>query len=197
MQPDTRSASYAERLSRLSSKGLRRYLDVQAPYRWNLRRLDLGRTLEVGCGVGRNLRSLPPGSVGVDHNEQCVDTCRASGLEAYGTAEWGSGVGESLGLFDSLLVAHVLEHIERGEQRAVLGGYLSSVRSGGKVVCITPQPKGFRSDATHVDPVDFVRLAELADELGLHVTRQFSFPLPTLFGNVFTYNEYVSVAMRA
>ena len=47
-------------------------LNVQAPYRWNLRRQRLGRTLDVGCGIGRNLETLDPGSVGVDHNEHSV-----------------------------------------------------------------------------------------------------------------------------
>ena len=42
---------------------LRRMLPTQAPYRWNLRRLRLGRVLDVGCGVGRNLRNCAPGSV--------------------------------------------------------------------------------------------------------------------------------------
>ena len=53
----------------------KRILDVQAPYRWNLRRL-LGtrRTLDVGCGIGRNLVNLPVGSVGVSRHE---DTRRA------------------------------------------------------------------------------------------------------------------------
>jgi hypothetical protein len=39
-------------------------------------------------------------------------------------------------------------------------------------------------------------LAALAGELGLRVERQYSFPLPRRAGRVFTYNEFVTVAVR-
>jgi hypothetical protein len=66
---DTWSASYTARLTTLESPLWKRVLNIQAPYRWDLRRLLGDRvTLDVGCGVGRNLQNLPPGSVGVDHN---------------------------------------------------------------------------------------------------------------------------------
>ena len=51
-------ASYADRLRRKEDARWKQVLDVQAPYRWNLRRQELGRTLDVGCGIGRNLVSL-------------------------------------------------------------------------------------------------------------------------------------------
>lgn len=54
----TAGADYAERLQTLETKRWKTLLDVQRPYRWNLRRLDLKRTLDVGCGIGRNLRNL-------------------------------------------------------------------------------------------------------------------------------------------
>ena len=60
----------------------KRLLNVQAPYQWNLRRQHLGRTLDIGCGIGRNLPSLPPGSLGVDHNATSIATARARGLHA-------------------------------------------------------------------------------------------------------------------
>ena len=65
---DTRDPEYAVRLATLESKGWKKFFDVQAPYRRNLRKLDLGRTLDVGCGLGRNLMNLENG-VGVDHND--------------------------------------------------------------------------------------------------------------------------------
>src|SRR5690349_17057220 len=59
---DTSGADYAARLHALQGKRWKRLLNVQAPYQWNLRRRHLGRTLEIGCGIGRNLASLGAGS---------------------------------------------------------------------------------------------------------------------------------------
>src|SRR4051794_23992292 len=88
----THSDAYAERLTRLGGKRWKRLLDVQAPYRWNLRRLDLGFTLDVGCGLGRNLEHLGGNGVGIDHNDACVAACRARGLTAYGPAEFEQSI---------------------------------------------------------------------------------------------------------
>ena len=46
--------AYADRL-KARLVWWKRALDVQAPYRWNLRRLKPGFMLDVGCGLGRNL----------------------------------------------------------------------------------------------------------------------------------------------
>ena len=81
----TDETGYTERLSRLESVWWKRWLDVQRPYRWNLRRLALGYVLDVGCGTGRNLINLGgrAAGVGVDHNPTSVAAARARGLEAF------------------------------------------------------------------------------------------------------------------
>ena len=79
----TKGTGYADRLSRLSGVWWKRVFDVQRPYRWNLRRLKLGKTLDVGCGIGRNLINLGPTSVGVDHNPHSVAIAKKKGLSAY------------------------------------------------------------------------------------------------------------------
>ncbi|GAA5001032.1 class I SAM-dependent methyltransferase [Kitasatospora paranensis] len=192
----TADASYTERLVTLEQSGIKRLLPTQAPYRWNLRRLELGRVLDVGCGVGRNLQNCGPDSVGVDHNETSVDTARARGLTAYTAAEFEADPELSRpGAFDSMLVAHVLEHLPLETCKELMAGYLPSIRSGGKVVLITPQAAGYRSDPTHVRFVDFAALRSLAEEAGLRVERTYSFPLPEAAGKVFKYNEYVLVGL--
>ncbi|MFJ8044726.1 class I SAM-dependent methyltransferase [Kitasatospora sp. NPDC096147] len=192
----TADPSYTERLVTLEQSGLKRLLPTQAPYRWNLRRLRLGRVLDVGCGVGRNLQNCGPDSVGVDHNATSVATARARGLTAYTADEFAADpeLGRP-GAFDSMLVAHVLEHLDAETCEQLLRGYLPSVRPGGKVVLITPQPAGYRSDPTHVRFVDFPVLRAHAEGAGLRVERSFSFPLPEPAGKVFKYNEYVLVGI--
>ena len=184
---------YADRLERLSGLWWKRVLDVQRPYRWNLRRLGLGRTLEVGCGVGRNLKSLQAGSVGIDHNPQCVEAAKSQGLAAYTPEEFFCSPNSSE-QFDSLLLAHVLEHVAAPEADALLGTYLSFLRPGGQVVMITPQEAGYRSDPTHVRFVDFHGLRVHAEHVGVAVSRIYSFPFPRWVGRYFPYNEFVCVA---
>lgn len=191
----TSSAAYTRRLTARSGAGWKRVLDVQAPYRWNLRRLLGGRrTLDVGCGIGRNLAHLPPGSVGVDHNATSIQVCRDAGLDARTGEEFLAR--EPGPEFGGLLAAHLVEHLPPGGATEVLAPYLPFLEPAAVVVLICPQERGFASDPTHTVFTDQVALARLAGELGLRVERQFSFPFARRAGRVFTYNEFVTVARR-
>ncbi|MER7892964.1 methyltransferase domain-containing protein [Micromonospora sp. NPDC094482] len=190
----TEGEDYTRRLQRLGGARWKQLLDVQTPYRWNLRRLHLGRTLDVGSGLGRNLANLDGNGVGVDHNPTSVEHSRAAGFEAYTIEEFFRSEHARPDAFDSLLAAHLLEHLPADEAVKVVESYLPFVKSGGTVVLITPQERGYRSDASHVRFVGFAEAAEACQELGLSVTRQYSFPFPRAFGKLFTYNEFVTVA---
>lgn len=195
--PATAGADYTQRLERLEAARWKRLLDVQAPYRWNLRRLRLGRTLDVGCGIGRNLAHLGAGGVGVDHNPTSVAVARSRGLVAYTVEQFLASPAARPGGFDSILAAHLLEHLPRAQALEVVASYLDYLRPGGRAVFITPQERGYASDATHVWFVGFAEAASLSEELGLRVERQYSFPLPRFLGRAFTYNEFVTVAQRS
>ena len=173
---DTAGAEYAERLHRLDTSWWRRTLNVQAPYRWNIRHLHLGRVLDVGSGLGRNLAHLGNNGVGVDHNPESVAIARARGLNAFTSDEFPTTEYAKPGAFDSMLLARM---------------YLPYVKPGGHVLFITPQERGYASDSTHVAFTDFDGLHRLADRLGLTVERHYSFPLPRFAGKAFTYNEFV------
>jgi 2-polyprenyl-3-methyl-5-hydroxy-6-metoxy-1,4-benzoquinol methylase len=194
MDESTREEWYADRLAERESVWWKRLLDVQAPYRWNLRRQGLGRTLDVGCGLGRNLRTLGAGSVGVDHNAAAIEACRQRGLVAFTVEEWEGGARDTQGTFDALLLAHVVEHVD--DPVSLLASYLPSVRPGGKVFMICPQERGYASDPTHVRFSDGDYLAQLARDCGLTPGRWFSFPLPRWAGRGFTYNEFCLLAER-
>lgn len=190
----TAGARYADRLRRLEGAKWKQVLDVQRPYRWNLRRLGLGRVLEVGCGIGRNLANLDGNAIGVDHNAESVATARERGFTAYTSEEFHASEHARTGAFDSMLLAHVMEHVEADVADGIVKEYLSYVRPGGKVVFITPQEVGYRTDPTHVRFVDLGELKRHAAGLGLGIDKAFSFPFPRPAGKVFAYNEFVLVA---
>jgi 2-polyprenyl-3-methyl-5-hydroxy-6-metoxy-1,4-benzoquinol methylase len=199
MRPDqagTEGVDYTDRLERLSGLWWKRIFDAQAPYRWNIRRLGLGRTLDVGCGIGRNLAHLGGNGVGVDHNPTSIEVCRSRGLQAYTVDEFFASDLARADVFDSILAAHVLEHMEEPEALEIINSYLPFVRPGGKIVFITPQKRGFASDATHVRFVDFAVARAFVARLGLVVDRTYSFPFPVVVGRVFPHNEYITVARK-
>lgn len=189
----TRGPEYAHRLQSLETARWKRLVPVQLPYRLNLRRLRLGRTLDVGCGIGRNMAYLDD-VVGVDHNATSIEIARSRGHDAYTVEQFLASPHARPGAFDALLLAHVLEHMSEPDGRALLVDYLRYLKPGGRVCLITPQERGFRSDATHIRFVDLDALRELAAGLGLTVERAYSFPLPRFAGEWFTYNEFVLVA---
>ena len=193
---DTTDSAYAERLASLQQVWWKRLLPVQAPYRWNLRRLHLGFTLEIGCGIGRNLEHLKGNAVGLDHNVEAVEFARARGLEAMTPEEFAQSSYAAPDRFDCLLLAHVVEHMTRDEAIELVASYLPYLRTGGKVVLIAPQERGFASDASHVEFFDLADLAELAGALQLSVRRAYSFPFPRAAGRAFVYNECVVVAEK-
>ena len=193
---DTRDASYTERLNRLERVWWKRLVDVQAPYRWNLRRLHLGFTLDVGSGLGRNLVNLDGNGVGVDHNAESVRTSRERGLTAYTPEEFHASEYAQPSRFDSLLLAHVAEHMSEDAAVGVLEEYIDYVRRGGRLVVICPQERGYLSFETHVRFLDFPDIQRLCEKVGATVERSYSFPFPRPAGKLFPYNEFVVVARR-
>ncbi len=193
---DTRSDAYTARLDELGGARWKRYLDVQAPYRWNIRRLDLGFTLDIGCGIGRNLVHLGGRGVGIDHNETSVEMARARGCTAYTSEAFVGSEHDLPEHFDSLLLAHVVEHMSLREAVALVSERLALIRPGGKVVLIAPQEAGYRSDATHVEFMDFEKLREVLIAAGLEYERSYSFPFPRPVGRFFVHNEFIALGRK-
>ena len=187
-------ADYAHRLQRLSGRWWKRL--IPNPYRWNIRRLATGRVLDIGCGIGRCLDFVRPRGVGVDPNETAVSVCRDKGHQAYTPEEFlaARDAAGSDRRFDTLLCSHVLEHLDEQTGVDLVRSYLPDIADDGRVVLITPQERGQRSDPTHVRLMDARALRELADRCGLTIERISSFPLPRAFGRWFVYNETVTVA---
>ncbi len=188
------SETYSERLTRVQTARWKRLLDVQRPYRMHLRSLRPGRVLDIGCGIGRNLLHLEGNGVGVDYDPAMVDYVRrVRHLDALTPEEFARSPHGSGRAFDSLLLAHVLEHMDERRALDLLAEYLPRIRSGGRVIIMTPQERGFASDDTHVRFVDFEATARLAQRAGLSMMKQYSFPFPRAAGRLFLYNEFVTL----
>lgn len=192
---ETDDKEYTDRMVALDSVRWRKALDVQAPYRWQMRRLCVGRTLDVGCGIGRNLGHLAGRAVGIDHNSYSIDVARSRGLSAH-TGESFRDSPDSQEDYDTLLIAHVLEHLDQDAADALLDEYLRYVRPGGRLVAVTPQERLYAKDSTHIRWVDEQQLAAHARRAGLVVDDITSFPFPRFAGRVFPYNEFYLVAHR-
>jgi SAM-dependent methyltransferase len=194
---DTEGREYAERLIRLQTARWKRLLHVQAPYAWNLRRIHPGLVLEIGCGIGRNLMHLRGKAVGLDHNRFAVEYARSRGLKAFTPDEFERSEYSVPETFDSLLLSHVAEHMRFDELLALLRRYRPLLKAVGRLILICPQERGFASDATHVEYMDFEKLRRAASDAGFDVEREYSFPFPRFMGRFFIYNEFVSLSTRA
>lgn len=192
----TKQKNYTDRLLTLSQKRWKSYLNVQMPYRRNLQKIDPGKTLDIGCGVGRYLQYLPAGSVGMDHNEHSVKKSCLLGLTAYTPKLFEKSQHNKPGSFDSLLLSHVLEHLTFEEGLILIRQYTPLVKKGGKLIIFCPQEKGYASDSTHVTFLDNAKLEKLAKLAGYKIIRSGSFPLPRKAGKVFKYNEIVVVGQK-
>lgn len=192
----TDTPDYTNRLTDRSDVWWKRLLRVQAPYHWNLRRQKLGVTLDIGCGIGRNLAALDEGSLGVDHNADSVREAVARGHDAMTTEDFLASERATPESFDGLLLAHVIEHMDPTSGRQLMESYLPFLRPGGKVLFICPQERGYRTDPTHVRWTTGDDLAELSREVGLIPGRPGSFPLPRIAGRFFPYNEFTVVAHK-
>jgi SAM-dependent methyltransferase len=190
----TADREYTTRLEGETAKGWKRMLGAQAPYRRHIRRVVEGRVLDVGCGIGRNLHHLDGNGVGVDTNPHSVEVARREGLTAHTADEFADSPDALPAGYDTMLLAHVLEHMSPDEASSLLGRYLPYLRPGGRVVIIVPQEAGFRSDPTHVHFLDLDDLTGIEAGHGLVRETGYSFPLPRAAGRYFTHNETVSLS---
>jgi len=187
---------YALRLQQISKKRYKRLLKPINPYRMNLRRLVRGNCLEVGCGIGRNLGYLDnPNNVGIDLNTYALDVAKSLGHTVMLNSDLRSDV-QYLSAFDNLLFSHVLEHMNQESATQLIQDYLPYLNKTGKIVIICPQQRGFNSDPSHVEFMDFEKLSAIVSRCDMKVISASSHPLPLVFSKAFIYNEFVVTACR-
>lgn len=191
---NTRSGSYTEYLVSLQTGRIKSLLGPINPYRHNIRRLCVGRVLDVGCGIGRNLGYLDrPDAMGVDHNPNSVAFARNLGHDAIETPEFLGRFGEFERSFDTILLSHVLEHLTLDDAVELVRAYLPALSPGGRVVAVCPQERGFASEKSHINYLAENDLRQLGELVGLQMTNYMSFPLPRIFGKMWIFNEHIAV----
>lgn len=189
----TQNSNYSDYLLAREGCLWKRVFKVQLPYRLHLWFLNTGKTLDVGCGIGRNLAFLKDG-FGVDHNLNCVDICRLRGFSASLPEDFHAAADDYLKVFDTIFFSHVLEHMSLADAKKVLMEYLPYLKSGGRIIILAPQEAGYFSDHTHVSFFDFEAAEFLLQGLGANVVKKYSFPFPRFFGRFFKYNEFVTIS---
>jgi 2-polyprenyl-3-methyl-5-hydroxy-6-metoxy-1,4-benzoquinol methylase len=181
----TSSIFYTNQLIKKQNAWWKHLLDVQAPYRWNLRQLKPGFTLDIGCGIGRNLIHLNGNGIGIDHNFNSVEVARKQGVTAFTPEEFESSLFNKSNKYDSLLLSHVAEHMAQQEVVETLRKYISLLKPQGKLIIITPQEAGFKSDSTHVEFMNFPKLRNIIGQLGCEIVKEYSFPFWRVTGFFF------------
>lgn len=194
--PTTIDEEYSTYLDQSGKVWWKRILDVQMPYRKHIRSLNPGYVLDVGCGTGRNLIHLNGNGIGIDHNPLSVEIANRQGLQCFTNQDFHKSKSYQMEGFDSILLSHVAEHMEEGQAVSLLKEYLPLLKHNGKVIIITPQEKGYKSDLTHVQFVDFMVVTRIFKSLNLKMEKQYSFPFPLFMGKYFTYNEFISIARK-
>lgn len=194
-------AAYAAEQLRRSRHPLRRL--VKRLYVDSLLRELRGPTIDFGCGAGQLLARLPPGSIGLEINSHLVEALRARGLDAVAYDSTSDGYalrGLAAGRYVSLVMAHVLEHLD--DPAAALRALFGGARRLGleRIVIVVPGAKGWRSDPTHRTFIDRAWLDRQGFRQceGYALTRARHFPIDVArLGEYFTYHELQLIYDRA
>lgn len=100
------------------------------------------RIVEIGCGTGKNLECLPPGTIytGCDYNPKYIQAARHryAGRGEFHCLSVDDLPGTSLGSFDIVLVVSVLHHLDDEQVRGVARTARRMLRPGGLFLAWEP-----------------------------------------------------------
>lgn len=162
-----------------------------------------GPCIDFGCGVGELLARLPAGSIGLEFNPDTVEHCRRRGLDVAwydGTRDgWQLGALPPDRRYASLVMSHVLEHLDDPEKALVPLLEAAADRGVGTALLIVPGPAGFRLDPTHRTFIDLTWMRRVFANLrGWDLVHSGYFPFNARpVGKFFAHNELQVLAKRA
>ena len=189
----TQGEEYAARLVSIQSAAWKEKFRLLDPYSWQIKYICKGNVLEIGSGIGRNLRALKGRSIGVDHNKTSVDFANEKGLKSLTSTQFLTNSEYKNQKFDTILLSHVLEHIDEETQNEIFVQYLPFLKPNARVVIICPQEVGYDSDPTHIRWVDEEILMKTLISLNCTKIKVSSFPFPRRVGTKFIYNQFVAI----
>ena len=168
---------------------------VRKLYLNDIRKYCIGKTIDMGCGIGELLKILPEGSIGFEVNQVAVDFCKHQDLnvQLYNFEEDDYKLKMiNKGEFKTFTMNHVLEHIE-DSQETVKKIFESCNRLEiERIVFTVPGYKGFQSDKTHRTYITrkYFSSNELFNDGHYKLIRSKYFPINwERFGHFFTHNE--------
>lgn len=168
---------------------------VKGFYHRNVVRHARGPTIDFGCGAGQMLERLPAGSVGLELNPHLIKALRERHLSV---VQANGDLGDfelktfQEGVFRSLVISHVLEHLpDPVEALKVL--FRACQRLGiTRVIAVVPGEKGFASDRTHKTFIDQAYLDTRVPEVmeGFSRTHLSYYPGPWAWvGRYYVFHE--------
>lgn len=136
-----------------------------------------GRVLDLGCGRGEFLELLRESGrqgVGVESDPALVGACRSKGLKVE-QCDGLEFLRDEAADWDGIIISHLIEHLPSSEVYRLLAAAADRLRSGGRLIVLTPNPNflpgvgAFWSDMTHVRPYPLAGLRSLFADVGLNV----------------------------
>ena len=88
---------------------------IKSFYVSRVRQHVVGKAIDLGCGAGQILESLPTGSLGIEVNPYLIEDLTFRGLRVIPATEGQGGFDLSAltsNEFDTLVLSHVLEHFK-------------------------------------------------------------------------------------
>ena len=157
---------YLQRRSRLGAIYRKHWLYPR------LSRRLIGRTLDLGCGIG-DMLAYRSNTVGVDINPHTVTFCKARGTEAY--LMTSDTLPFNAMEFNSVLMDNVLEHLV--EPVPLLAEVRRVLSAKGRLLIGVPGLKGWNSDPDHKTQYDESTLVASVEPLGFSHLETFHTPL--------------------
>lgn len=160
----------------------RRLFPVDIPFKYIAKSCCKGKILDIGCGPGRYLAFFPDRAIGVDHNMDFIEYTHKRGFTSYHTSELHNIENQK---FDTLLFAHILEHMCMYDGETLINTYIKYLNKNGRIIIIVPHGYCYNNDPTHVLYYGPEQVEMLSNRIGFHIRKSFYHPFPDFLSKYF------------
>lgn len=103
---------------------------------------DTSKILDFGCGFGQTLAALRraghAGIEGIDIEPSAIHHCRQLGFTCHDGASEAQFYDRNAGVYDYVIMSHVLEHLPKSEMVSQLENIRSLLKPDGKIIVAVP-----------------------------------------------------------